>query len=559
MSKRFLSAVIALLVFVGFGVPQVAQADSPYSATTASQLNIDQPRILALNDSNSLLIWTEFSEGTRSLKSAVMSMDGTISNVQTLDSGNSFLALGDQNSWTILPDGTVAVTWVKSSDAENSGTTKSVNVAFTEDGTFWSQTVSPFEPVLVPENNCFFGQVSYLSSGISSDGLGNLALWVENSPSCQGPIDVLAKTTQNGTTWSAASVFGAQLDIGQLQDVQGLPTGGFTAIWRYWDMANSNFYSSKTFGSTIMTWSRPALIESVQGFVQEGSFVQTSPTTMGYFFATEVGNSYTIFFQKNYNFVTKAWSNKLALDDVDRGFPVYRGLIGSYKNGVAVITAAFGIHNDTATFFRTIHIVNGVTQPVLAGASFVAPETTPLVAGSRADGSIFVGWAGQNFHPAMSVYKNGSLVSTEEIPLGASRAYGKAAVSPNGNIFFYFNHYSPDIRLTMTYRGAIAPAPSGNLLLKGVAKVGKTIKATVPVFSSPSGIGVTKFQWYVCSAKVTIVQPSIPAGCSLIKKATGSSYKLTSSQKKKYLGLAITNTNAVGTATMFSPTTAKTS
>jgi hypothetical protein len=44
----------------------------------------------------------------------------------------------------------------------------------------------------------------------------------------------------------------------------------------------------------------------------------------------------------------------------------------------------------------------------------------------------------------------------------------------------------------------------------------------------------------------------------VIAKATALKFKVTTKQKNKFLGVAVSNTNAVGTTTMFSPTTAKT-
>jgi hypothetical protein len=109
----------------------------------------------------------------------------------------------------------------------------------------------------------------------------------------------------------------------------------------------------------------------------------------------------------------------------------------------------------------------------------------------------------------------------------------------------------------IVYRTASAPIPVGDLKLTGLAKTGQTLTSKIPTFTGVSNIGTTSIQWYSCTTKVATVQTTIPLTCAAIPKATALKFKVTTKQKNKDLGVAVSNTNAVGTATLFTTLAAK--
>jgi len=564
MLRKLVSALtffaLLALPLVGFSAANAVDS-SPYSAANPASVGNSDLILINLNDTATLAVWSESADSVVSVKSGVMGMDGVIANIQTLtsDSSTSY-RIQTKDAWTKLPDGTVALSWVKTVYGSNYSTiTKSVEVTYTSDGIDWTQPVSPFEAITFNAVDCDYGSCGFSSARLTSDGIGNMAIAVEYlSPGPTSSASALVKTSSNGTTWSSPSTFTKQVNYLSIQSIKGLPAGGFLLTWVDGSGSTSRIFAVRTIGATISSWTRPSQIEMVDGYGYGGLLVQTSSETMGLFFAREINNDYTTLYRKDFNFVTKSWGPLVELTVATRSFLNYGGLIGNYSHGVATILSSFGVYGESTTLLRGFVIVNGITQPTIERTEAGGQDTVPLVASARADGSVYFGWTGQFAHPYLAVYKAGSQIGGEEIPLGLSRAFGSAAVSPNGNIYFYFYHFAPaDVRLSMTFRGAIAPTPTGTLLLKGSAKVGSKLSAILPVFTSPSGVGTTKMQWYSCNAPITVIQTSIPAGCLPITKANTVTFKLTTKQKKKYLGLAVTNTNPVGAVTIFGKTTAR--
>lgn len=561
LSKKILGLITALLVTLGLGVPQAANADSLYSTPASSAASSWETALIPINDQASLLVWTTYDNGSTALKSARLAIDGTVSEPIIIDQGaDTTFAIQSKTGWTQLPDGTIALSWVSSVHTQASGVfVKTVKVAYTSDGQEWTQAVSPFESVSTPDASCEYGACSYQSARLTSDKFGTLAVAVQSLPAgLYSDSVLLLKTSTNGTSWSSATAFSKQVNSLEIRALSALPSGGFVAVWSEYFNQGLSMYAVRTVGATLSSWTRPSLLDTVPGWGGASLLLQTGPKSLGLFFNSEVNNDFTTLYRKDFNEVTKTWGPKQEVTVVTRSFLNYSGMIGNYNNGVTTLMATYGIYAQGTTLIRALYIVNGITQPVIERTLEGGQDSTPLVIGARADGSIYLGWAGQSAAPHLSIYRDGAEVSGEDIPTGLTRAYGLAALSPSGNIFFHFNHYSPSqVYLTMTYRGALAPTATGTPLIKGTSKVGKKLVATLPVFSSPSGIGISTMQWYSCNAPITVIHTSIPAGCLPITKANTATFKLTTKQKKKYLGFAVTNTNPVGAATIFGKTTAR--
>ena len=93
--------------------------------------------------------------------------------------------------------------------------------------------------------------------------------------------------------------------------------------------------------------------------------------------------------------------------------------------------------------------------------------------------------------------------------------------------------------------------------ISGTAKVGKTLKTSIPLFNSPAGYSASTFQWYSCGAKMFVHFNDIPTPgvCNPIPGATNQNYKIRKQDKGYYIAVAATNHNTVGSTTVLSNAT----
>ena len=98
-----------------------------------------------------------------------------------------------------------------------------------------------------------------------------------------------------------------------------------------------------------------------------------------------------------------------------------------------------------------------------------------------------------------------------------------------------------------------APKFSANTGLVGYKHVGEYLSAAVTK-SSGFEVETETYQWYVCSAEVPAGVSAKPASCDAISGATEDNYQLLAEQKGKFVTVAVTLANSVGSAVNFAPT-----
>ena len=91
----------------------------------------------------------------------------------------------------------------------------------------------------------------------------------------------------------------------------------------------------------------------------------------------------------------------------------------------------------------------------------------------------------------------------------------------------------------------VAPSFSGNPTVGGV------LTALLGTWIASPAATVTQ-RWYVCNSPITATSQSLPAGCSAISSATRSTYTISTAEAGKYISLAVTETNSLGTSTIWS-------
>jgi hypothetical protein len=88
----------------------------------------------------------------------------------------------------------------------------------------------------------------------------------------------------------------------------------------------------------------------------------------------------------------------------------------------------------------------------------------------------------------------------------------------------------------------------------GTAKVGKTLTAAKGTWTGYPTPTFT-YQWYACTKAVTVERSTVPSTCKKVTGATRSTFKLTSTQRGKYVTVLVTGTSLRTTATTWLSTT----
>jgi hypothetical protein len=89
----------------------------------------------------------------------------------------------------------------------------------------------------------------------------------------------------------------------------------------------------------------------------------------------------------------------------------------------------------------------------------------------------------------------------------------------------------------------------------GVTSVGKSLTVTNGTWTATPKATFT-YQWYFCNKASTTVSTmgKIAVGCKPISRATASTLKLTTAQKKFYIAVLIMGKNTAGSKKVFTAT-----
>jgi len=507
-----------------------------------------------MSDSTVINLWSESDSNGRYIKSVLLKSDGTVSEPSVVVAASTSANLGyyfrDNGEWLITKDGTVALAWV-----ETENNTSYVYIAFTKDGIEWSVPTQIFTPRQVTSNSmaCMMQGCGYKINKLAIDSRGTFAVLASffNNPTST----LLASTSVDGMNWGAVSTLesGSNLNSYRAPTIAALPGGGFAAIW---NIATSLKYSIlvPTFPSY---WQRSKVIETVNGLNGDLIFTQTDPTHFSLFFAP-AGNT-PMLNQQLFDLTTKTWGTSSTIITAPAGWYSSSIKFSMGKNWHGAIAFGTALNGVLESYAHLVEFTNSVPSPQQLLKT--GTEQTMDVPALRVnfDDSITMVTRGDRRRANIITWKAGVQLGDVEIPTTVNTdIYNMmAAVSPSGNIFINSGSSSASYE-GIVYVSATKPQPVGDIRVPLTAKVGSSLIATIPTFTGLSSVGVTTIQWYSCSSPVLAVQITIPAGCVAISKARATKFKVTTKQKKKYIAVSVSNTNAVGTTTLFSPTTAKT-
>ena len=332
------------------------------------------------------------------------------------------------------------------------------------------------------------------------------------------------------------------------------------AAWVVYSGETQSFKYSTMSPTNFNFWKRPKVLGSAPSIDSAPVMIQTDPTHVSLFYMT--GNPGPVLRQQLYDLTSKTWGASTALltgpwDVIDSTLQVAMGKNWHGALGVGLV------RNGAQEAKSYVVELNSSVASEAKVAKSVAEQAMRVDAiRVNFDDSITMMMSGSNRRANIMNFKAGVQISDEDVPnTPASQVYGFiVTVSPSGNFFISgnVNLGTSFIYEGIVYRAASAPIPVGDLKLTGLAKTGQTVTSKIPTFTGVSNIGTTRIQWYSCTTKTATVQLTIPLTCAAIPKATALKFKVTTKQKNKYLGVAVSNTNAVGTATLFSTLSAKT-
>jgi uncharacterized repeat protein (TIGR02543 family) len=209
---------------------------------------------------------------------------------------------------------------------------------------------------------------------------------------------------------------------------------------------------------------------------------------------------------------------------------------------IGIATGAKVHRSSTATGFGTESTWNRLIVPVNYTVSYDSANGTVVAAGS---------------------FTTGGSIQTAPVSTRAGYTLSGWSTSANGSVVTF--PYSPTATTDITLYAIWTPIPvkaiyASGVKLTGKAKVGKSI--TVAPGSWTGTVPITyKYQWYSCkvASKTVLKTGKAAPKCTVIKKATNASFKVTTKEKGSFLAAKITGRNSVGSSGIFTATVGKVS
>lgn len=537
---------------------------SSASAATASPVtvvpyNTYYGQIVALNDAKAISIWEEQDDNGTYLKSGILHSNGTFDNVNfiTTEARSNYISSQEGVGSLVTPEGALVIAWAKS-DQDSS----SVYIAGTSDGENWSNPVEVFPdtPISGGSMCMMMFRCGFSKPLLAVDKTGLLALSVTFQSDYSNETQYV-KTSLGGNSWSPSTVISSGSNfIGDTRTLEALPNGGIMSTWTEFGNSDPVTKFMTVTGGAVNFWTRPKTVSTGNFQNIKNYLVQTDPTHLSLFFGS-YSNSNTAVSMQKYDINTGVWSAPVDVITATNGYVYNNFRVDANSNfGVTVATGISTNGTPEAKAYQ-VSINNSVVgQQSVVEANNVNQSLAVEGVHTNEDGSSYMLVNGQTstISKVLHVVSGNTASSEPLVGLTGTTYEAKTAVSKNGTFFSIANNGSSDIQ-AVAYVTASVPVATGAITIGGLVKNGKTLTAKLPVFGGVSGPGKLSIQWYACTSKITGIQTSVPVGCAPIAKATTAKFKATSKQKKKYLAVAVTSSNAIGTTTLLKATSSKVS
>lgn len=561
MFRKLFTGFLSLsLVLIGLGQATSASADAGFSPTVTAPGDSYQGLTFPISDGRVLQFWVDNSGNETVLKSGNLNADGTFTNVADIASVPSgYIDFLTEGSVAMTADGVVAVTWISRHVPSNSNIfTARLNISYTYDGIEWSSPQSIWTESYDSQSRmCGIVVLCGLSNPkIAIDAFGVFGIVLTDSDESES-FQVLATSSRDGANWAPLTELQNRSNSLNQLSLISLPAGGFIATWASHE-SNWKFKYSTMTGSILNYWNTAKEIGTYDAPLNK-IVAQTSNTKVSLFIGTGTSNNYALH-HRTFDLLTKTWSGDAILFSRDNWLQYGSLSFDPGKNGHSAV--GFGLRENGATNGAAylIEVNNSIPgQAQLVDSTSQEQGLYLSAISANPDGSVSVATNGQAILPRLKRFKAGVQLLDVVVPVADPNNQFiefKGTASANGNMFF-FSASGYTTRDSIVYVQAAAPTHSGTPAVRGTAKTGAKLTAGNLIFSSISGIGVTTRQWYACTREVPVNTTVKPSTCSAISKATGSTFKVTSKQKGKYITVAVKNSNPVGTATIFAPVSKK--
>lgn len=521
--------------------------------------NFNFTRSLSLQDGTTLVPWVSTSPDGNMRGIGISRLDDqgrTVDQqpVQLVEAPRTLTFGSYGRSLVQATDGDIVLVWIESNPTfgDNQRTSKLYS-SRSADGYHWSEPVQLGEtltyfnaaPQCSWEEFCGYSTVEVQADG--SNGVEALATYpvptAVDAPSDQpGAFRLVGFSNVNTSSWSQTNIIASAVNIEGISLI-GLKTG-FLATW-----------SDTTIRSAVLTkpatgrFSAPKAIGAT-GEYPFGYLVQRNSTTISEVWIEGVdGNTIRM---RDYNLKTKRWSSSALTVATFEGemfdFTPYSGLNGNV--GIAFAYSSGGIST-----LKYVNVVNGKSvtssQTLITGSMML--ENIDIVQ-SPTDSAVvsytvFTEQSGRSYISAMfeKVFESPKLMST----ILSSTIGTQLLLTPRGKLMqiAYTGEYGPTgvgIEATAIHLPN-SPMLVRPLSLSGVARVGKTLTASTPLWTAYTRITSVKYSWYRCTEEPVSLF-SQAGNCTVIPKATKNKYKLTKADKGKYVTFKSTAVAVTGTS-----------
>lgn len=549
------TTVAAITIAVASSITP-ATAVAPFVGPTNLSTTMNLVTTIPLDDDAAILIWRDGQTSPNVLKASLLQADGNVAAVSTIfaNTDNEFYSIEQENAWTRMPDGTIALTFT----TFNMGTgTSTLKVAYTDNGVEWTEPLQVEVGYTIdPQAMCDFG-CGYTNSQIAADGLGHLALQF-NFITDYGHSVLMTKTLTNGQTWQAAREISQAASHIFASTITGQPGGGFINSWVEAGLGGSARYVSRTIGSYLTSWATPKLISSVYQVNLGSVLLQTKPNEYALVYVTIPNDTdrYAAVVRR-FNSVTKVWYAEQQIMVSGAASWLNGNVVAAVNSdgtvGVVLLSATDGA-NLSKLHFNTFKGGVVATKP----ASLEIPEQNSFLSSLSAnkDGSFTIVYGRLNGDVYVLNTKTGAEYATRTLPFGSGQTSEiVSTASPMGNVFVVSVRGQQGQFVGVNLAGK--PNFTGTPRILGKAKKGAKLTAGVLNFNGVSGFGARSYQWYACSAAVPVNTLSIPSTCVAIAKANTPQFTVTAKQKGKFITVATKSSNSYGETVVLAPSTTK--
>lgn len=541
MSKRWFIKFVAVLALVASSGLTNTFANA--AGTTSSTIIPAQSQVLEVipvDDSASIVLWASFEpNAVNRLYAARLELDGSMGAPSVLDSGfNVTFWQARQpdikHNYLKLPNGRMVVAWAKSDyGVDGEFDNSSISYATTLNGSEWStkfNAITGFSCEIYGtwiNAPCGFQNVEIALSHSKLVIFGDYRdLYTPNaSPK------VYVASSSDYTTWSTAEVFApAQIPALSMNGLVTLANGDLLVTFRSTDL---KYFATRQDSSDL--WSVPVDLRQTGRTLLNlhEPLIQTGPNEYTQF----IVNSNLRLTLSRYIASTGTWSlpedPAPSLDN-----PCDYAEASANGSHVAVVCGSY-VYEKTNGSWRSAEKLRHPGVSAKTMGVFV-----------NADQSVSVVYADSAATFACLTLKNLTQTSMSSSSLTSDFA-PLYSVSPSGN-FFGVNSQGTK---SYTFRNYAPPIPSRSVSIAGTAKVGKALSLSVPTFTSPVGVGVTKIAWYWCENPVNAAAVQLPQDCWKIRNASGSKLTISSLYKGSYLIAGVSNENSAGKTLLFSQST----